>query len=56
MAAMQRVLPLTIAAGLLVVAAWVLIGGFRGRRRSRDFGTVSDAWLHDARNFGQDIE
>ena len=48
---MQRMWTVGLAAAVMAVTAWVVVGRLRSRSRPYDLGTISDAWLSDPRNY-----
>jgi len=48
---MQRILFVSVAAGLAAAGLWTLVRNLRSRTSlDRDLGSVSDAWLNDPRS------
>ena len=49
---MQRLWSVGLAVGFVAVTVWTVASRRRSRPRRRvDLGTISDAWLHDPRNY-----
>jgi hypothetical protein len=46
---------LGLAVGVVAVGVRAILTRGRGKRRP-DLGTISDAWLHDARSYDHEIE
>jgi len=51
---MQRIVAISVAAGVVAVSAWALMRQLRGRARRPELGSVSDAWLNNPRSYSAD--